>query len=157
LLKKPDICDTIISVSKVQNKWYLKEKERTIPEDEMDDDSDSVDLEENKNNVIELQDKIIKAKDEELLEIQKDAVKKAKKIADDLENLRKQHAEIERKKEEERKQKEEQIARISSYINTFEAEYSRKPIKDEIEENFNGNIDEDIIKTFLESYGNESV
>jgi hypothetical protein len=156
LLKKPDICDTIISVSKVQNKWYLKNKD-PIPEDVMDNDADSVDLEQNKNDVIELQNMIIKAKDEELIEKQKEAIKKARKIADDLENLRKQHAEIEKRKEEERLRKEGQIARIDSYINTFVVEYSRKPMKEEIEEHFKSDIDEDIVIAFLESYTSEDV
>jgi hypothetical protein len=144
-LKKPDICDTIVSVSEVRNKWYLQGKE------ESDDDDDSIDLEENinaKNTLLEMQQQIIKDKDDELKRKHKEDIEKSKKLFDELESIRKQS-------EDQRLKYESEVNQIKIYISTFEEMYSRKPLKEDILTNLNDQIDVNILDKFLETYNTD--
>jgi len=146
-LKKPDICDTIVSVSAVRNKWYLQGKE----ESDDDDDDDSIDLEENlnaKNTLLEMQQQIIKDKDEELKRKHKEDIEKSKKLFDELESIRKQA-------EEQRLKYESDINQIKNYISSFEEMYDRKPLKEDILTNLNDQIDADVLEKFLENYNTD--
>ena len=142
-LKKPDICDTITSVSEVRNKWYLEGKE------ESEDEDDSVDLEENliqKNNLLEIQQKMLKEKDEELRQKQKDDAEKSRRMFDELESLRKQGEDL-------RVKYESQVEIIDKYIESFETMYERKPMREEIYDNLKNDVDLDSLDKFLEGYG----
>jgi hypothetical protein len=141
-LKKPDICDTITSVSEVRNKWYLQGKE------ESDDDEDSVNLEENliaKNNLLEMQQQLLKEKDEELRQKQREDIEKSKKMFEELELVRK-------KAEEQKLKHEAELNKISTYIESFVTMYERKPLRDELIDNLKNDVEEDILEKFLESY-----
>jgi len=144
-LKKPDICDTITSVSEVRNKWYLQGK------DEDTDDDDSINLEDNliaKNNLLELQQQLLKEKDDELRKKQKEDNEKSKKMFEELEALRKQG-------EDQRNRYEGQVEVINKYISAFEENCGRKPSRDEVFDNFKDDIDSDILDRFLERYQND--
>jgi hypothetical protein len=144
-LKKPDICDTIVSVSEIRNKWYLQGKE------EEDSDEDSIDLEENlnaKNSLLEMQHQLLKEKDDELRKKQKEDAEKSKKMFDELEALRKQGEEL-------RLRNETENAKINTYIRAFEENCGRKPMRDEICDSLKENIDIDILEGFLERYQND--
>jgi hypothetical protein len=144
-LKKPDICDTITSVSEVRNKWYLQGKE-----EEDSDDEDSVNLEENlvaKNNLLEIQQQMLKEKDDELRKKQKEDNEKSKKMFEELEALRKQS-------EEHRIRYDTEAEKINKYIGAFEESCGRKPSRDEVYDNFKDDIDSDILDKFLERYQN---
>jgi hypothetical protein len=148
-LKKPDICDTISSVSNVRNKWYLQGKE----EEDDDDDNDSINLEENliaKNNLLDLQQQILKEKDEELRKKQREDADKSKKMFEELELLRKQGDELRLKYESEKEV-------IQNYIDQFNTMYERNPLKDEIYENLKDTVDLYSLDKFLENYGDENV
>jgi len=145
-LKKPDICDTIVSVSEVRNKWYLQGRE-----EESESDNDSVILEENiiaKNNLIELQQLALKEKDEELKKKHKEDADKSKKMFDELEALRKQG-------EEQRIKNEVETQKIQKYIGSFEDMYGRKPLREEIYDNLKGDVNEYSLDNFLEKYMND--
>uniref|UniRef100_A0A6C0JJV7 SMODS and SLOG-associating 2TM effector domain-containing protein n=1 Tax=viral metagenome TaxID=1070528 RepID=A0A6C0JJV7_9ZZZZ len=145
-LKKPDICDTIVSVSEVRNKWYLQGRD-----DESESDGDSVILEENliaKNNLIELQQLAIKEKDEEIKKKHKEDAEKSKKMFDELESLRKQ-SEVNRMKYE------IDLVKIKKYISSFEEMFSRKPLRDEIYDNVKDEVDINSLDDFLEKYMND--
>jgi len=142
-LKKPDICDTITSVSDVRNKWYLKGKEGS--EDEYDE---AAELEENlieKNNLIEMQQQILKEKEEELKRKHKEESDKSRKMFEELELKRK-------KDEEERLKHDAQLELINKFISTFEDTCGRKPVKDEIYDSTKDDVDSDILNKFLETY-----
>jgi hypothetical protein len=144
-LKKPDICDTIVSVSEVRNKWYLRGKE-----EEDSDDEDSVNLEENlvaKNNLLEIQQQMLKEKDDELRKKQKEDNEKSKKMFEELEALRKQG-------EEQRVRYDTQAEKINKYVSAFDENCGRKPSRDEVYDNFKDDIDSDILDKFLERYQN---
>ena len=145
-LKKPDICDTIVSVSEVRNKWYLRGKE-----EEESDDEDSVDLEENlvaKNNLLEIQQQMLKEKDDELRKKQKEDNEKSKKMFEELETLRKQG-------EEQRIRYDTQVEKINKYVSAFQENCGRKPARDEVYDNFKDDIDSDLLDKFLERYQNK--
>jgi hypothetical protein len=147
-LKKPDICDTITSVSDVRNKWYLQGKE-----EESDDDKDSVDLEENMNaktNLIELQQQLLKEKDEELRQKQKEDAEKSRKMFEELELLRKQG-------EEARLKHESQLEIINKYISNYEEIYSRKPLREDLYDNLKGEVEVESLDKFLETYQIDNV
>jgi hypothetical protein len=144
-LKKPDICDTIVSVSAVRNKWYLRGKE-----EEESDDEDSIDLEENlnaKNSLLEMQQQLLKERDEELRKKQKEDNEKSKKMFEELESIRKQG-------EDQRIKYESQTEKINTYVGAFKESCGRKPARDEITDNFKDDIDSDILDKFLERYQN---
>jgi hypothetical protein len=146
-LKKPDICDTIVSVSAVRNKWYLQGKE----EEDSDDDEDSVDLEDNlnaKNSLLEMQQQLLKERDDELRKKQKEDNEKSKKMFEELEALRKQG-------EEQRIRYETQAEKINKYVSAFEENCGRKPSRDEVYDNFKDDIDSDILDRFLDHYQNK--
>jgi len=142
-LKKPDICDTITSVSEVRNKWYLKDKDEKESDD--DDNIDLVEQMNSTNNILEMQHLIIKEKDEELKKKHKEEAEKAKKILEDLELLRKAE-------EEQRVRHESQKVVIHEYINSFEDLYSRKPVNHEIYDNVKDKVDSDVLNVFLDNY-----
>jgi hypothetical protein len=149
-LKKPDICDTITSVSDVRNKWYLKGTDEKDSDDEVED---SLDLEEqmhNTNNLLEMQQLILKEKDEELRKKQKEEAEKAKKMFEELETRRKTE-------EEERIKHESHKDKIKLYISNFEEMCERKPLKHEIYDNIKDEVDIDILNVFLEHYHHEEI
>jgi hypothetical protein len=142
-LKKPDICDTITSVSEVRNKWYLQGKE--LYEDN-EETTDSFDLEDNtatKANVLELQQLMLKERDDQLKKIQKEESEKTKKILQELETLRKSD-------EENRIRYDEQSIIIKNTITEFENVRGRPPAKQEICDMVKDQVDSDILNKFIE-------
>ena len=111
---------------------------------------DSVDLEENlvaKNNLLEIQQAMLKERDEELRKKQKEDNEKSKKMFEELEALRKQG-------EEQRVRYDAQAEKINKYVNAFEEQCGRKPSRDEVYDNFKDDIDSDILDRFLDRYQN---
>lgn len=146
-LKKPDICDTIVSVSAVRNKWYLQGKE-----EEDSDEEDSVDLEENlnaKNTLLEMQHQMLKERDDELRKKHKEDNEKSKKMFEELESFRKQGEEL-------RLRNESETVKITTYVASFEDNCGRKPAHDEITDNLKDDVDSDILNKFLENYMNDN-
>ena len=141
-LRKPDICDTIISVNEIRHKWY-KELENTI-----DDYQD---------NAIENQDLLIKEQKDLLQE-------KEVEIRAFTENsktmLKRQLDNMKTSKEENEKLgnfKNEQMKLINTYIDSFKELYERRPLRDEILSNIENNIDQFVLNEFLEKYDEENI
>ena len=133
-LRKPDICDTIISANETRHKWY-KELEN------IDEDND----EEENIRLIQEQKRKLEEKDEELTAFNEmEKVKMNKQ----LESMKK--IDIENKQNE--KFYKEQVELINKYINTFYELYERKPLSDEIISNISEHIDEKCLETFLKTY-----
>ena len=142
-LRKPDICDTIISANETRHKWY-KELENAV-----DDDND----EEENQRLIQEQKELLEAKEQQLNAMNELEETKMNKH---LENLKQSQ------KEQEQNEKfyEEQVGLINKYINTFLELYERKPLPDEIVTNIGEQIDEICLNKFLSVYkgdGNELV
>ena len=140
-LKKPDICNTIVSANETRHKWYL----------EIDKEIEHVD--------IIIDDEAIKSKDATIRAQQRkinDAVNELKrKEQDEAVRLRKQMDDFEKSKKhiyEEEQLYKHKTKCIVDYINSFENMYSRKPQNDEIRDNMKDDVDANILMQFLASY-----
>ena len=142
-LRKPDICDTIVSANETRHKWY-KELENAV-----DDDND----EEENQRLIQEQKELIEAKEQQISAM---AELEETKMNKHLENLR----QTQKEQEQNEKFYEEQVGLINKYIKTFTELYERKPLSDEIITNIGEQVDENCLKKFLSDYkgdGNELV
>lgn len=139
-LKKPDICDIIVSANETRHTWY---KTTEIFEDPSDALS-------KKDEMINTQKRVIEEKERALkLKATQDAEKERKRI-EELEQHR-------NKKEELENLYIEKIKPIQLYISTFEEMRGRKPIKDEIIDNQKDEIEADVLARFLEEYVLDSI
>jgi len=150
-LKKPDICDTIVSVNETRNKWYVNTKE--YQDEHVDDSHSVVDLGENldkKDEVIELQQRMIREKEEELQRRKLEDMEKSKHLLEELANARKEQ-------EKQRKKQEDEMNSLKKYVVDFEDSCGRKPLKDEIYESMKDTVNISSLNSFLENYGEDNV
>lgn len=142
-LRKPDICDTIISANETRHKWY-KELENAV-----DDDND----EEENQRLIQEQKELLEEKEQQITAMHELEETKMNKHLEHLKQSQKEQ-------EQNEKFYEEQIGLINKYINTFVELYERKPLPDEIITNIGEQVDEICLNRFLSTYkgdGNELV
>lgn len=141
-LKKPDICDIIISANETRHTWYLESKSADIF------DNPEAILSE-KENLINSQKRIIAEKERAMtIKTLQDAEKEKKRLIELEEKIK--------KKESEEKLYKEKTKPLMDYIEIFENMYYRKPLKDEIYDNKKDEIDEETMTRFLNEYGVES-
>jgi hypothetical protein len=135
-LKKPDICDVIISVNESKNKWYL-EKDKYVYQRPF----------RNINRTFKEYD-FNKEKQEKMLEFQEEKMKD-KIIQEEL------------KTKQEEKYKNEldaiknynmNIQKINDYIQKFDTVNGRKPLTDELIDHLKNKVDNEILSNFLEKY-----
>jgi hypothetical protein len=147
-LKKPDICNTIVSANETRHHWYLeldKLKDNTIDSNENDEISGR-----NKDFLIAKQRRQIKEKEDELQRNFESAreVERQKRITEELGKKR------ERELEEAYNRK---CDTIKTYISTFNNLYSRNPLPEEITENLKDEIDPESLTRFLATYADNVV
>jgi hypothetical protein len=155
ILKKPDICDTIVSVNKTRHKWYLEEK-KNIHNDSIDtNDIETNDKSFTYQNIFD-NNEIVKNISNIMSKKYKDIKKKvvSEKTHSSLENnLRPFKENIENviiiDENNDKDKDKEQILIIEKYIEKFTNLYDRKPLKEEIIDNMKDEIDENILKIFL--------
>ena len=140
-LKKPDICDTLISANETRHKWYLDIDNDVI---EMNDDlTDGV--MQQKNKLIQDQQKLLAEKEKEITtktEIEKQSVR-----------LQIESIKINQDKQiEQDKYINEQINHIEIYVKNFVEVYQRKPLREEITDNLSSQIPDSIFDIFFASY-----
>ena len=138
-LKKPDICDTIISAEETRNRWF----EETV-----------LDIDENDADII-----AIKERDEfiimqqELLTQREIEIKKQNDEKEDLEISKLQEIEnTARLLKEEEDEYNLHVEKIISYINGYQEVYNRKPDSDDIINNFKDQINTDVLNKFINGY-----
>jgi hypothetical protein len=156
-LKKPDICDIIVSANETRHQWYL----------EIDKNSNTKDIDLiNAEDEIKTRDEFIrqqqeKIKEKESMLKQKENILKQKdeliklKDLNEQEKLLKQNEEIELSHkiiEESENIYKEKSKNILEYVEKFENIYQRKPLADEINDNMKEEVDEDVLSRFLLSY-----
>ena len=138
-LKKPDICDTIISAEETRNRWY----------EEIDLNADIDDAAANavreRDNFILEQQRILAEREQELskiAEIQKiEEITKMQEIEETARKLREEEIEYNL-----------HVEKIIQYINGYEEVYARKPMEEDILNNFKGQLDEIVLNKFLKGY-----
>lgn len=145
-LKKPDICDTIVSVNETRHKWYL------AIENSMEEISAEMMAE--KERIIEeqtrlLEENALKAKNE----VEKQAILEKEKI--------KKHSQ---KKDAAFKLLEQSDAlyniskeKIEKHIEAYEDTFDRKPLADELIENLGDDISDEHMTKFLETYVTDTI
>jgi hypothetical protein len=129
-LKKPDICNTIVSANEIRHHWYLDVGKST----------DSFDIEDSKDSIIEGQKARLAEKEAELKRT-KEATKRELELA----SMNK------RKAKEESEQYAKACVPIKKYIEQFVKEYERSPLKTEVYDNLKEEIDPDILLKYLNS------
>ena len=139
-LKKPDICDNIVSAEETRNRWY----ESILYIDDDIDDAGANAIRERDHFILEQQ-RILAEREQELL--------KNAEYQKQLELVKRQEIEMaEQKMREDEEKYHEKATQINQFINGYEEVYSRKPLEEDIRVNFKDNIDEMSMKRFISSY-----
>jgi len=172
-LKKPDICDTIVTVNETRHKWYIEERKRKEEEEErkrtMKDPKPAEEIKKDFSNILLTKLKSIRNRNES-----NGSTRELEKSNQNTETNKKQQEEEEKEKlkqEEDRKKQEEenmlkklqqekederkksQIAKIEQYIDKFIEVYNRRPFKEDIIDNLKNEIsDQEIFDKFFETY-----
>lgn len=137
-LKKPDICDTIISAEETRNKWY----------EEIDlvdlDDAGAVAVRERDNFILEQQ-KILAEREQELI---RHTETKRQLEFDKMQEIE----DTARKLREEEDEYNLHAEKIIQYINGYQEVYNRKPLEEDIINNFEGTLDKQVLSKFLSGY-----
>jgi hypothetical protein len=138
-LKKPDICDTIISAEETRNRWY----EEIYLNADIDDAAANA-VRERDNFILEQQ-RILAEREQELskiAEIQKiEEITKMQEIEETARKLREEEIEYNL-----------HVEKIIQYINGYEEVYARKPMEEDILNNFKGQVNEIVLDKFLKGY-----
>uniref|UniRef100_A0A6C0F851 SMODS and SLOG-associating 2TM effector domain-containing protein n=1 Tax=viral metagenome TaxID=1070528 RepID=A0A6C0F851_9ZZZZ len=141
LLRKPDICDRIVSVNETRHKWY-KQLEGHV-EDQFDD------LADNQEKLIKEQQDLLQEKNNEL---QLFAEKEKNKLEKQIELMKSTKQETEKFGNFKR----QQLILVDTYINSFIDLYERKPLKEEISSNMESTVETSILNDFLENYDEDN-
>ena len=131
-LRKPDICDTIISADETRHKWYRELQNGETTEDEI-------------QHKFSQQQILLEEKEKEILAF----------TNMEAENIQKQLTNMRSTQEKEMAAVNfynEQTKIIEKYITTFEEIYDRKPLRDEILSNITGQVDSKSLDEFLTTY-----
>jgi hypothetical protein len=150
-LKKPDICDIIISANEIRHHWYLDL-------DKQNNNTKDIDLI-NAEDEIKTRDEFIRQQQQKLIEKErilkyKDNILKQKDL-DEENKIMKQFEEIELSQkimEECENIYKEKSKKLLDYVEKFENIYQRKPLAEEINDNMKTEVEEDILLRFLLSY-----
>lgn len=138
-VKKPDICDTIISAEETRNQWY-----KEIDTEPIIDSAAEEAVKERDRFILEQQ-RILEERNNELIRIE-------------LHQQEQEHQKLLKRQETEKKLLEDEevyntyVDKITQYIHGYEEIYARKPLKEDIMNNFANSIDSNIIKRFLSEY-----
>jgi hypothetical protein len=156
-LKKPDICDIIVSANETRHQWYLElDKQTNIRDIDLINAEDEIKTRDEfirqqqqklyeKENILKLKENILKQKD--------DLIKQ--KDLHEQEQIMKQFEEIElsnKQIEEHENIYKEKSKSLLEYVEKFENIYQRKPLADEINDNMKEEVEEDVLSRFLLSY-----
>jgi hypothetical protein len=128
-LKKPDICNTITSADEVRHKWYLNIGKST---DDFDFESRDALTSSLRSKLQEKELELTQSKD--AIRRQKDAVARNERTAKELLEAYTLACKP-----------------ILMYIENFEKEYDRKPIRDEVYDNLKEEVDPDVLLKYLDS------
>lgn len=156
-LKKPDICDTIVSVNKTRHKWYLEEQ-NNIQHNFHNDSIDTNDTYNNDKtffyqNIFENND-IVKGfsniMSKKIKNIKNKLIsEKPEPIDNTIDIIQNNFKNNKNNKENENNI---QTSIIEKYIEQFYNIYDRKPLKEEIIDNFKDTIQDNILNDFINKY-----
>lgn len=140
-VKKPDICDTITSAEETRNQWY-----KEINNGPIIDGAAEEAVKERDNFILEQQ-RILAERNDELI--------RHEDIKREQESLKLHEIEeTARKLREEEEEYNLHVEKIIQYINGYEEIYARKPLNEDIINNFQTTIDTNVLDKFLSGYMN---
>ena len=138
-VKKPDICDTITSAEETRNQWY-----KDIDNYSALDTATEIAVRERDNFILEQQRLLAERTDELIRHEDIKMEQENNKLLEIKETAR-------RIREEEDKYNLH-VETIIQYINGYEEIYARKPLEDDIMNNFKDSIDANVLEKFLAGY-----
>ena len=147
-LKKPDICNIIISANEYRHPWYLEQPLHSETHDEND-------IFEHENNAIKLREDEINEK-ERVIKERETAEREKQAKRENAHNLfKKGFLELTNKLKQ-------QTKKLEDYVNSFNGMYGRKPIVEEIKlyaESLieSGKLERETLNKFLEKYNADGV
>uniref|UniRef100_A0A6C0DQD7 SMODS and SLOG-associating 2TM effector domain-containing protein n=1 Tax=viral metagenome TaxID=1070528 RepID=A0A6C0DQD7_9ZZZZ len=159
-LKKPDICNTIISAGRYRHPWYKEEERKKLEREERE--RRERDYEETMRFLIDPFDKKDDAEDPEILrkrqelnEKEQDILLKEKEIAEKLEKRRTMQNAFHRNVVEAANKMRKQIKTLEDYVSVFQTMYGRVPMKDELISHANaliasGEIQQEALDKYLD-------
>ena len=173
-LKKPDICDIIVSAEENRHPWYTEIEHKRKLEAEAEAEAIKAaaaasagvnilgsrieDLEEDPNEMeLRIQRDLIK-RQEQLRQQEEDMREKMRLMAEKEQESERQRqaaaeqdreATLRREQEERRAKKATQEQRIRNYIQQFLANSGRAPLSEEIQEHFGDSVDPGTLQPFL--------
>jgi hypothetical protein len=147
-LKKPDICNIIVSANEYRHPWYLEENTNV----ERNDDGD---LFEQENLAIKLKEDEINEKERILKEKEEAELEKKAKRENAHNMFKKGFLELTNKLKQQSK-------KLEDYTTSFTAMYGRKPIVEEIKLHAeplieSGELEREALQKFLEKYNPDGV
>jgi len=138
-VKKPDICDTIISAEETRNQWY-----KEINNEPVIDSAAEQAVKERDNFILEQQ-RILAERNEELIRHEDNKREQENIKLQDIQDTA-------RKLREEEYEYNLHVDKIIQYIHGYEEVYNRKPLKEDIVNNFQPTIDATVLDKFLSGY-----
>ena len=146
-LKKPDICNIIISADEDKYQWTKEDEGQTAPNDVLY----SVVSE----KITKIQEEMVR-KSAEIREEYEMRIKEqeAARAAEELAKLKQEEErrEIERKRLLAEKRLADNTTKITNYITLFNSNVGRNPENNELRDSLNETVEADILTGFLESY-----
>ena len=146
-LKKPDICNIIISANEDKYQWTKEEEDQTAPNDVLY----SVVSE----KITKIQEEMTR-KSAEIREEYETRIKEqeAARAAEELAKLKQEETrrEIERAQQLAEKRFAENTTKITNYIVLFNSNVGRNPENDELRDALNETVEANILANFMESY-----
>ena len=140
-LKKPDICDVIVSAEDTRYKYPIND----------DDVFANLNIE---SDILKTKDELLLVQHQKIMEKENEL---KNKHLEESHRLKRELEELTQQKKTAKIVEQEQqanIKRIDEYINHFKAMYERDPLSEEIFDNMKDNIDISILKEYLEKYDN---
>jgi len=149
-LKKPDICDIIVTANDNRHKWYELVEKATSTEVAASGPNDLENIV--IGDILERETELRK-KEQELhdLEIQLAAMAKAEKEMEAKREAEEQARKDHMKKESEARVKSA-IEKVDNFVTMFDNMRGRRPLPDEIKEHFGASFDESILELYLTQY-----
>jgi hypothetical protein len=149
-LKKPDICNIIISANEYRHHWYKNAQSHSVKmQSHSQYNSSEISLSDI-NHTLLVKDELLKEKEKLLNEKDKELKNHETKKNEVLGKFKQTTLTALNTFRLE-------SSKIDKYVNDFESHYGRVPLGEEIHEQFHEEISKDIIQTYLEKYQKDPI
>jgi len=163
-LKKPDICDIIVSAEENRHHWY-KEIGRHLETDDVHVSIPVSDLEHRVENDILKREEELRKKEQDVHDKELEIAAREKRAQEEqLQRDLEEHRRLEEIAQEKVRQAQmaearlkQQLKKIDEYVALFTNTHGRRPLGDEIADHFKTSMDAIVLGQYLQSYVNDLV